>query len=140
MQQASEIHFGFTNMGSDVRIFRIIAIWISKFWFGSPCIHFIPWFGKAKMSLGGVYFKPFGCLFTIFKLIVYNYQNKLTFPKRVILSSWKVKNVGHSVLQFCKHASLHTIQVDPNQNLFENMHIQSYSLLKYHFDFCHPIE
>ena len=31
------MHFGFTNMGSEVFNFRVIAIWNRKFWFGSPC-------------------------------------------------------------------------------------------------------
>ena len=34
---ASQTHFGFTNMGSEMNILRIIDNWISKFWFGSPC-------------------------------------------------------------------------------------------------------
>ena len=36
--EGSKTHFGFTNMGSEMRIFRVIAIWNSKFWFGSPCM------------------------------------------------------------------------------------------------------
>ena len=35
--EASKTHFGFTNMGSEMHIFRVIAIWNSKLWFGSPC-------------------------------------------------------------------------------------------------------
>ena len=31
-------HFGFTNMGSENHTFRDIVIWISKIWFGSPCM------------------------------------------------------------------------------------------------------
>ena len=36
--EASKTHFGFTNMGSEMHIFRVIAIWNSKLWFGSPYI------------------------------------------------------------------------------------------------------
>ena len=36
--QASETHFGFTNMGPEMLSFRERANWKSKFWFGSPCI------------------------------------------------------------------------------------------------------
>ena len=35
----SQTHFGFTNMGSKELIFRVIAIWKGKFWFGSLCTY-----------------------------------------------------------------------------------------------------
>ena len=33
----SQIHFGFTNLGSQVHSFWVIAIWIRKFWSWTPC-------------------------------------------------------------------------------------------------------
>ena len=38
--EASKTHFGFTNMVSEMHIFRVTGIWISKLWFGSPCRYF----------------------------------------------------------------------------------------------------
>ena len=35
---ASQTHFGFTNMGSEVLSFRVIALRKEQFWLGSPCI------------------------------------------------------------------------------------------------------
>ena len=32
-----QIHFGFTNLGSQVHSFWVIAIWIRKFWSWTPC-------------------------------------------------------------------------------------------------------
>ena len=37
--EASKTHIGFTNMGSEMHIFGVIAILNSKFWFGSPCTY-----------------------------------------------------------------------------------------------------
>ena len=34
---ASQTHFGFTNIGSEMHSFRVIAKRHFKFWFGSPC-------------------------------------------------------------------------------------------------------
>ena len=34
---ASQTHFSFTNMGSEMNTDRATAIWNRKFWFGSPC-------------------------------------------------------------------------------------------------------
>ena len=36
---ASKTHFGFTNLGSKMHIFRDIVICFSKFWIGSPCTY-----------------------------------------------------------------------------------------------------
>ena len=44
----SQIHFGFTNIGSEVVSFRVIAIQNQKLWFGSPCTH-----QKMKFALLG---------------------------------------------------------------------------------------
>ena len=48
---ACQTHFGFTNVGSDMHIFRVIAIWSSKFWFDSPCTHFFVTFEKFERLL-----------------------------------------------------------------------------------------
>ena len=37
---ASQTHFGFINMGSEMNSIRVIAKRHFKFWFGSPCITF----------------------------------------------------------------------------------------------------
>ena len=37
---ASQTHFGFSNIGLEMHIFRVMAKRNLKFWFGSPCIHF----------------------------------------------------------------------------------------------------
>ena len=34
----SQTHFGFTNMGSEMHSFRVVAKINFKFWFGLPCI------------------------------------------------------------------------------------------------------
>ena len=34
----SQIHFGFTNLGSQVHSFWVIAVWIRKFWSWTPCM------------------------------------------------------------------------------------------------------
>ena len=36
---ASQTHFGFTNIGSEMHSFRGTAIWNYGFWFGSPCTY-----------------------------------------------------------------------------------------------------
>ena len=36
--QDSKTHFCFTNMGSKMHIFRVTAIWSSKFWYRTPYI------------------------------------------------------------------------------------------------------
>ena len=49
--KAPKTHLGFTNMASEMRIFTVIAIWNSKFWFGSPCSHFPLIFGRGPPGL-----------------------------------------------------------------------------------------
>ena len=44
---ASQTHFGFTNIGSEMHNFRGTAIWNQKFRFGSPCM----WSGKIWWCL-----------------------------------------------------------------------------------------
>ena len=36
---ASQKHFGFTNLGSEMLIFWVIALRKGEFWFGSPCTY-----------------------------------------------------------------------------------------------------
>ena len=34
---ASQTHFGFSNIGSEMHCFRVKALRKEQFWFGSPC-------------------------------------------------------------------------------------------------------
>ena len=53
---ASQTHFGFTNIGSEMHSFTGTAIWNNGFWFGSPC---------TMNSLCKLLFFIILCLFTV---------------------------------------------------------------------------
>ena len=88
---ASQTHFGFTNMGSEVLSFWVIGLRKGQFWFGSPCSWFdeifIIFFVRVNCSFFVIVVGRYLDFFNLFKL------NRLKFYGNLISQFDLVKSI-----------------------------------------------
>ena len=83
-------HFRLSNMGSEIHILRVIAIWISNFWFGSPCRKCLP----QECVREHFYYLSY---FATYSLIIYH-PCPTFLPKSDLSHSWVKPNYMHILL------------------------------------------